>query len=341
MALLWVDGFESYGTSNGSVPSPTGIVSRKYLTYYESQMDIEEGRLGSGHCLQLATGNCWIETPVLTTNDTLIMGLAFKTAGTGLNFDFEIDFYDGTSKGASVHIEDGIIEVYGSAALLGTGYFDQQRNSWYWLEVKIKCNSTTGTYEVKIGETTIVSGSGVNTKAGSNDYHNKIRIDDDAAIVSIDDLYICDSSGSSNNDFLGNVKVQTLLPDGAGNSTQFTPSAGANYACVDEVIIDDDTTYVEDSVSTNKDLYTYDNVASGTSGIKGIQIDTHCKETDATSYSIVTPIRSGSTDYDDSPQAIGTTSYVNKRRIAEQDPNTSAAWVEAGINAAEFGIKVN
>ena len=30
MALLWVDGFENYGTSTGSAPSPAGIMARKY-----------------------------------------------------------------------------------------------------------------------------------------------------------------------------------------------------------------------------------------------------------------------------------------------------------------------
>lgn len=340
MSLLWVDGFESYGTSNGSAPSPTGVLGRQYTVLLESAIDIEEGRFGSGHSLQFGLGICNIKTPALTTNDTLIVGFAFKIT-TSVEVEL-VTLFDDSTEGVGVRIEKDLVSVLRGATVLGTGTFDIKQDAWYWLELKVKCNDTTGTYEVKIGESTVLSGSGVDTKEGTHDYHNIVRIADGySEDFHIDDLYICDSSGASNNDFLGNVKVQTLLPDGAGNSTQFTPSAGSNYACVDEAIINDDTDYVEDSVSTNKDLYTFSNVASGTSGIKGVQIDTCCRETDATSYSIITVIRSGATDYDDSAQAIGTTNYVSKRRVAEQNPNTSAAWTETNINSAEFGIKVN
>jgi hypothetical protein len=51
-------------------------------------------------------------------------------------------------------------------------------------------------------------------------------------------------------------------------------------------------------------------------------------------------IRSNSTDYDDSSQAIASTDYLFINRISEVDPNTSAAWTDTNLNSAEFGIKV-
>ena len=34
MALLWIDGFDNYGTTIGGAPSPTGILNRKYATVF-------------------------------------------------------------------------------------------------------------------------------------------------------------------------------------------------------------------------------------------------------------------------------------------------------------------
>ncbi len=339
MALLWVDGFESYGTSNGSAPSPTGIIARQYTVAYESSMDIEEGRLGSGHSLEIGISSDYIKTPALTTNDTLIVGFAFKLMDDGLDLMY---LYDGGTEGVGLTFSNGYLSVNRGSTLLEIADFHFSVNNWYWLEFKVKCNDTTGTYELKVGETVIASDTGVDTQAGSNAYHNRVQLGQGGGTqrARYDDFYVCDGAGSVNNDFLGNVSVTTLFPSGAGTTTNFTPSAGANYTCVDEQLINEDTDYVESSTAAHKDTYAYDNVGAGLSNIKGLQIDTLCRETDVTSYSLKTPIRSNATDYDDSAQAIGTTDYVFKRRIAELDPNTSAAWLEAAINAAEFGIKV-
>ncbi len=336
MALLWVDGFESYGTSNGSAPSPTGIVGRQYTVGNESSMDIEEGRLGSGHSLEIGTTSSYIQTPTLTTNATIIIGFALKRGG-GTDIMF---LRNGASEGMGLsYLGGGKIGVYRSSTLLEVVDFQFNFNTWYWIEFKVLCNDTTGTYELRVGETVVASDTGVDTKTGSNDYHDSVRLGG-SIINTFDDFYVCDGAGAVNNDFLGNVQVTTLFPSGAGFTTNFTPSAGANYTCVDEQLINEDTDYVESSTAAHKDTYAYDNVGAGLSNIKGLQIDTLCRETDVTSYSLKTPIRSNATDYDDSAQAIGTTDYVFKRRIAELDPNTSAAWLEAAVNAAEFGIKV-
>jgi hypothetical protein len=52
------------------------------------------------------------------------------------------------------------------------------------------------------------------------------------------------------------------------------------------------------------------------------------------------PVLSNVTQDDGSAQTITSTTYVSKMRIVEQDPDTTAAWLVAGINAATFGIKI-
>jgi hypothetical protein len=119
----------------------------------------------------------------------------------------------------------------------------------------------------------------------------------------------------------------------------FTPSADTNYECVDESPADDDTSYVESSTSGHTDLYNY-TTPSVSYGIVGCQVNTVCRETDGTPFSLKTVCSSNGTASEDAGQAIGTTDYVSLNRIVEVDPDTTTAWTFEGLNAALFGIKV-
>ena len=47
--------------------------------------------------------------------------------------------------------------------------------------------------------------------------------------LDIDDLYICDGTGSApHNTFLGDCRVDTLLPTADGTAQQWTPSTGTH-----------------------------------------------------------------------------------------------------------------
>lgn len=341
MALLWIEGCEGFGTSIGSVPSPSGIIGRKYPTVgVEAAMKIRAGRIG-GYSVEFANPNCYFQTSALTTDDTLIVGCAIYKTGIGSLSTPVVGLYDGATLGMNVRIlSDGTLEV-----LRGTTQLEVTTNSinaatWYYLEFKVVCHDSTGSYDLKINETTWASATGVDTKAGTNAYHDKVmfRGNDFASATWVDDIYICDGSGSINNDFAGNVKVIALRPDSAGDDTDWTPSAGANYATVDEVELDEDTTYVETSTPNDQDLYNYDNLPS-VGDIKGLQVVTEVRVTDAQSYDLNSVIKSGATEDEGAADTITSTSYVTQTRVQEIDPNTSSLWTKVNVNAAQFGIK--
>ena len=341
MALLWIDGFEGYGTTDDAIPAPTGVLRRRYTETSDgsssSYTQIKAGRFG-GHGLWLS--NDRIYTPTLTTDDTLIVGFAFKitdiynTAMLGFfTTDLAGQFY--------VNVVGTELEVERGGTILGTtSGLGLVIDTWYWLELKVKCHDSTGTYELRIGETDVLSASGVDTKEGTNDY-SVIRLGTTGTVLDIeyDDFYVCDSTGSTNNDFLGNCAVTAIRPNGAGYQDELTPSAGVNYQNVDEDELDDDTSYNESGVIGEKDTYNYDNV-SGLEEVFGIQINTECRETDAESFKLKTVTRISSTDYTDSEQTIATSDFTNKRSISELNPNTSLAWTVTTLNLAEFGVEV-
>ena len=125
---------------------------------------------------------------------------------------------------------------------------------------------------------------------------------------------------------------------GAGDVTQFTPSSGANYTCVNENPPDDDASYVEASASGTKDLYTYSSVTGG-GAIHGVQIFTEARATDAGSVSLKTLAKSNGVESDDAGQAVATMGYLTYRRIMETDPSGNP-WTQTSLNAAQFGVGI-
>jgi hypothetical protein len=345
--LLWIEGFERFGTSIGAAPLPTGVVGRKYSAIgNEGHLVTQAGRLG-GYSLQLVwDSTCYVSPAALTTNATMIVGCAinFKTFAAGMF----LGLYDGTTAGMNLYMNtSGEISVRrGSTVLATTSGLGLATNAWYYLEFKVLCNSSTGTYELRLSGNNVLSATGVNTKAGTDNYHTTFRLvglSGGGGITAgcvIDDLYCCDGAGSTNNNFLGNVKVVAIRPDAAGDSTQFTPDSGSNYQRLSEIVCDDDTSYVQSANTSDRDLYNYSALTNMTANIHGIQINTDCRETDANSFTLKTPCKSNATVNVDAGITIGSTNYTTKTRILEVDPDTANAWTVNGVNAVQVGVEV-
>jgi hypothetical protein len=341
MALLWIDGFEGYGETTGVAPAPTGVLNRKYPITRGNTL-IQPGRYG-GTCIYFGSSNNVLYTPALTTHDTMISGVNWycnNVANTPI-----LTFYDGGAIGMEVRKQNGVseLQLYRAGALVATtSGVGIGVSTWYNVQMKIKCHNTLGEYELKVDGVTVLSATGVDTRGGGDhDYHDVCVLRTFAARApSFDDWYVCDGSGSINNDFLGVCKVVRIDPDGddAANWATSTPSAN-HYENVSGTVTDDDTSYLEETAADVTDIFDYEDLA-GFSNIKGIQVCTECRETDAQSYSVKTPIESGGNQYDDAAQTIASPGYRTKIRVEGTDPDTGALWTESGLNAAKFGIKV-
>jgi len=159
-----------------------------------------------------------------------------------------------------------------------------------------------------------------------------------------DDMYVCDETGSICNTFLGDVKVAAIFPDGNGNQSDFVGSdadSTDNYLHVDEnPDMDDDTSYVESDTAGDIDLYTFDDLPAEVGIVHGLQIRSMCSKDVPGHEKVVRSVcRSGGTNYtgDDRGAPLG---YAPMEQLLEEDPDTSARWLKAGIDSAEFGIKL-
>lgn len=342
MALLWIEGFEGFGTTTGGAPLPAGALARKYVDVTrEFVMNIEDGRI-SGYCLEIDDTSAQFSTPVLTNNATMTFGTAFRSDGSD---DYPIvALYDGNQKGINIRLDHatGEISLWRDnnwiAATTGLGI---QVNTWYYVELQVTCDNVTGAYEVRVGENDVLSDSGLDTQAGSNAYHDRVVFLPGAACLARwDDIYVCDGSGTDNNDFLGNCKVTPLYPDGDDTDNWTTACQANHYENVNMNPSDEDANYVEEDTVNVTDLYDYDDLGGGIASVFGLQINTECRETDANSFDIKLPVDSNGTQNDGAALTIGTTDWVTKTRLVETDPDTGNLWTVNAINAAKFGIKV-
>ena len=218
---------------------------------------------------------------------------------------------------------------------------------WHYVEFKFTINNSTGSYELRVNGDTAASASGIDTQNTANASVNGYRwtaLSNDGNTTptfQIDDVYMCDNTGGTNNDFLGDVRIQALFPDGNGNSSQHVGSdsnSTDNYLLVDETAQDGDTTYVASSTVGEKDTYTYGDLTSSTGTVYGVQILPYSRKTDAGARSIVSVARSGATEEDSANKALST-SYIYLPDIRETKPG-GGAWTISDVNAAEFGVKV-
>jgi hypothetical protein len=336
MALLWVEGFETFGTTPGARPSPLYVVSRKYFTYnFEVFDDIVVGRNGLGYYLNSTSS--FLRTRNLTTDRTLITGAAIKiTLSESTSTIFY--FYQNTGQGMRVsYTGDGELAVYNRADLksktVGLGLAP---GTWYHIQFKVYCDQTVGTYELKVNGVTVLSDTGVDTQYDTDyDHHSAAQVGPGAANIKVDDWYICDGSGSSNNDFLGDMAVETIYPTSDSSVTWTPDTGGTNYTQVNEVVVDD-ADYVE--ATTGKDLYGYGSLVTSNL-IKGLMVSTDAELTSATAFSLKNVVSSSSTESTVQHDAIGV-GASSLSSIFETDPNTAAAWLYGNVNSALFGVEV-
>lgn len=152
---------------------------------------------------------------------------------------------------------------------------------------------------------------------------------------------MADDTGDVNNDFLGDCHIEGSLPDGAGDSTQWTPSSGNNYQAVDETAPDGDSTYIESETAGHKDLYSHSDLTRITGSIVGVQVNMVGRLTKAaTPRTVKAKAKSGTAEGDGANYQYDSTDYRNAIGIFESNPDTTAPWTVTEINSAQFGLEL-
>lgn len=337
MALVFCDSFQHYATDE---------FPRKYYTVNTSYNTIaaSSGRRG-GRCWQAGLTD-YPARLFVPPRATYIVGFAFKT--NSVQASNIITFGNGNQEQVWVNlIPSGKV----GGLRYGGAYFAFSKpcwryNTWHYLEAKVTVNDTTGVCIIKIDGDTVCNSTNVDTRYTSTDAlidNIEINHTSVSGLTYISDLYICNTDGSANNDFLGDIRVDKYAPNATGNSSGLTKSSGTyNYEMVDDDYdCDDDSTYVQSNSTGTKDTYNFPALGYTAASIKAVQVVTQMERTALANRSYCHVTRRSSTDYDTlNVRRMSNAAYSMGCSMLEVDPSTSAAWTQSNLEAAEFGVKI-
>lgn len=340
MALLFFDGFD---TADGAFANYGG----KYTTVVGCTGSTSPVRTGARSVQMTSGGSSFLgKTLVPAPSGGFVVGVALYLLN---NPSAAADLFQ-IREGTTVHLALTIdsarhVVVKRGTTTLATGTSSVPGNSWIYIEFKGVIDDVAGSYEVRLDGLMELSATGVDTRNAGTGVWTNVALQPPATgspMLHLDDLYICDQSGPRNNDFLGPVKVETLLPQtdavAAGSNAGFTPSAGTDHgALVDETVVNT-TDFNSGATVGVKDTYQYPALTlPGT--ILGIQTNLFVSKSDNNARQVCPVVRTGGVDYDGA-NVSPLTSYTYFTAVREVNPATGVLWVAAEVDAIEAGMKV-
>jgi hypothetical protein len=328
MTRIFIDGFE-----NGTISAELG-----WINSGSSINSAAHAGLKGAYSVQIFDNNTLYL--VLPTSHSALY-LAFKA---NIYDDNKLGFFHfkdsaGTTT-AFLTNEDGLLHLHigaYSTAIVASGTHPLLQDGTYLIEIYYEPLNSTGEIIVKIGGVTDISYSG-DTTAGLENvqllYWGKVSGMSTGSSLGIhlDDVIIDDAN------WIGNTYIQAIVPTGAGTTTDFTPSTGANYTCVDEIPAVD-TDYVSTNTTGHIDTYATSDLTGFVGNVKTVQLESRIAyEGTPTPTHIQLGCRSNGVDYfatDKSPAL----SFGRVSKLLLVDPNGDDPWTIARVNQLEIGIK--
>lgn len=224
------------------------------------------------------------------------------------------------------------------STVIGTSSGVVQYDTWHWIDIRFRQGSTAsnGHIELWLDNTQVYSVSNVSTTSANT--YNAIAIGGAVgAAYQIDDFYMLDTTGTTNNGRLGNIQVNAIRPTADGNYTQFASSTGTSgWDLLDEGPFSG-ADYNTGSTG-QKESYAFGDI-NGTRAVRGLYVTTKTGTETGGNSSGRPFIRIGTTDYPLTTESISSGSTL-KAQVLNVSPATSSALTPTEVNNAEFGYEV-
>ncbi len=358
MALIWMDGFDTYGSHNQRLDAMLGS-----SLYVRGRCVADNGtRTGRGMAIrfQQAPGNSDEIRKAFPAVDEIIVGFAWKTdeIATLRNIcDFYYDNQFGTNR-----LQCGLW-MAGTGAVT-FGYYDSGGTStvrvklfeshpnvmfpavWHFVEVRVKLHETEGHVIVRVDGQTVLAGYGRTKNAAAPSLCNIFRTGNGHLedivnnVVYLDDLYICDTQGGVYNDFLGDVVVHAVMPHSdAGPNDMAVFGGGLSHAsAVSDVPPDNDVSYLYSNTEGHVDMFNVDQLPANIIDVLAVSVHARVKK-DAAGTSMMKLKARYDDETDDSPAIPLTTQYVTRSQVYEIAPD-GGAWNRVKANNMQVGVEI-
>jgi hypothetical protein len=330
--LRHFDGFDSY---------PTADLGLRYNIPGNGSFRVVPGagRFGSGGLQNVASGGSEALAKFFDDQPTWVAGVCYKFDLAG-KATMIITFQDSGQGQVELWMNtSNILCIRRNGTLLASGTTPLTVNTFYFLELKATIGSS-GSAAVHIGGTPEVTFSG-NTDAQGSGKANRVCLFYDQFQIqnTFDDYYICDGTGSRNNDFLGDVRVEDLSPSGLGFYSNFAVTGAATAVlAVNETTEDGDTSYVSSATVGDRETFTFPNLTSAPSAVYGVQFVAVARKDDAGSRALTPLVRHAGTNYLGVQQALPD-SYAYVTQTLETNPATGSPFTGTEVNGLEAGFQ--
>lgn len=332
MAFLFCDSFDHYVTADAAT---------KYPSPSSPMQSISAGTGRRGTASAHSNGNNGFEIALSPGDATCIVGYAWKPTTINANRILRL-LHSGVIHLEFLQLITGAIEVRrgSGGTILGTtsAGIITVAGGYHAMEIKMTVDDSAGVVVMKVNGATVLNLTGQDTRNGGTAGWTSVQWFSPAP-ADWDDVWICDGTGSANNDFLGDLRVDAHYPNANGNSNQSTPSTGTDrFATVDEATPNSDTDYNTITGVGDKDTLNIQSLVNSGAAVKAVQTSIFCKKTDSGAGSAAAVARQDGVDYDGTSFALGETYGYKVIQPYSLAPD-GTAWDETKFNALEVGYK--
>lgn len=266
-------------------------------------------------------------------------------SGTGGSFDLHID-------GVSVASATGINTLATSTANMAAAWLQGPGGTNNFFDDVVFLDLTGTVNNTFLGDVSVL-GRAATSNGTQNDFTQAATASWVADEVEILGQQITDSNGniqevvaitSDNKTGPTTAPVWSTTPLGANTTdnhvtwrlTAIAPLANFNF--IDELAQDGDNTYLSSATVNNQERYDF--AATTATKVIAVNVKSFMRKDDAGTRTVRVVAKSGATTVDNGADLPLTTGYTQVTALFEVDPNTTTAWTQTTLNAAEFGVKV-
>lgn len=230
-----------------------------------------------------------------------------------------------------------------ATSLGNTGANVFNASTLYHIEMKILFHASAGTIELRVNGAVWMSLSGIDTLPVSSNYmlfaRSNGNLAADTAKMYVDNFYVWDTTGSINNNFLGERNVVTLLPNADTATATWTKSTGVNgYALIDNVPPVSGTDYLESSATNDASVFELTTLSNPNTVIKAVQTYVFAEKTQNGPGEIRFGPRAAGVDDLSATTVLTQSQYLYFTKVSELNPATGLAWAVSDIAALQTKI---
>ena len=344
MAVLFMDSFDLYS-------SKAQVIAAGWGSEHPTNIDFStsSGRFGGG-CLTYSGGTTgWVAPVLVAAGSTITIAAALFVNLTGGSAADVVILGQSSFSDNAFRLDvnaSGDLSAYNRSGVQvgSTAVAALTDDSWHWFEMQVVIGTTisNGSIEVKINGTSVITATSIDTRGSNVPNVAHISFRGSSGDTRWDDIIIMDGTGVGMNGFIGDSKIDVLIPNSDSSPSDWTASAGSDFQCVDDGIggSNDDTDYISSSTVGQVSEFQMSNFADNPTAVYCVQARARARKEDAGERTFRLYIESGAT-VDNGVEMGGTIGYSWRRNgVWNRNPNGSVVWNKNTVNALKVGAEI-